>query len=449
MLMEDAVNTSNPLTWQTPISSLIREEFVLPDEYATAHVTLEDAASHRTGMPRHDASYGGSNFSLRDLVRNLRHLPMTAELRIRFQYCNMMYMTLSYIIETLTGSWLGDVLWDRIWKPLNMTRTYFSFDQAELAVENGAAQLTSGHVWNNQSLKYIPVAWMDIPLVSGAGHVISNVLDYAKWLQFLMDQAPPLSKAGHMTLRHPRIVLDDSPIPGFTGTSAYALGWDVQNYRGEPIISHEGGLPGFGAKIGYLPDRRYGIAMIGNTAATSNIVENILFNRLLDDYLDVPAKKRGDVATVIKNLLIKPRAEQLRDPIKALYPNAPTGKAAVPLSRPLSNYTGTYYNEGYRNITITLDPQTSEHKQQQQHHHLRSIFNHTWPIVLDFQHVSGEYFVVIAQMFPPSGEIDPTDPLEVQPFKAEFHVGEDGQVADFGANFEAQTGGKKIWFRRL
>ncbi|KAL8797080.1 MAG: hypothetical protein Q9182_007261 [Xanthomendoza sp. 2 TL-2023] len=445
MLMEDAVDTSKPLTWETPIASLIREEFVLPDEYATAHVTLEDAASHRTGMPRHDASYDGSNFSLRDLVRNLRHLPMTAELRIRFQYCNMMYMTLSYIIETLTGSWLGDVLWDRIWKPLNMTRTYFSFGQAQLAVENGAARLTSGHVWNNQSQKYIPVAWMDIPLVSGAGHVISNVLDYGKWLQFLMDQAPPLSKAGHMTLRHPRIVLDDSPFPGFTGTSAYALGWDVQNYRGEPIISHEGGLPGFGAKIGYLPDRRYGIAMMGNTAATSNIVENILFHRLLDDYLDVPAKNRGDVATVIKNLLIKPRAEQLQDPIKALYPTAPTGKDAIPLSRPLNDYTGTYYNKGYRNITITLDPHTPEHQQ----HHLRSTFNHTWPIVLDFQHVSGEYFVATGQMSPPSGEIDPTDPLEVQPFKAEFRVGEDGQVAEFGATFEAQTGGRKIWFGRI
>ncbi|KAL8697273.1 MAG: hypothetical protein Q9224_002400 [Gallowayella concinna] len=431
------------MTWRTPISSLIREEFVLPDEYATAHVTLEDAASHRTGMPRHDASYGGTNFSLRDLVRNLRHLPMTAELRTRFQYCNMMYMTLSYIIETLTESWLGDVLWDRIWKPLNMTRTYFSFSQAQLAVENGAAQLTSGHVWNNQTQKYIPVAWMDIPLVSGAGHVISNVLDYAKWLQFLMDQAPPLSKAGHMTLRHPRIVLDDSPFPGFTGISAYALGWDVQNYRGEPIISHEGGLPGFGAKIGYLPDRKYGIAMMGNTAATSNIVETILFYRLLDDYLNVPAKNRGDITTVIKTLLINPRAKQLQDPIKALYPNAPTGKNIVPLSNPLSNYTGTYYNKGYHNITITL---ATTHPEQ----HLQSIFNHTWPIILDFQHVSGEYFIIKAQMFPPSGQIDPMDPLEVQLLKAEFRIGEDGRVVEIGAACEAEMGEEgKIWFRRI
>ncbi|KAI4241513.1 MAG: hypothetical protein L6R42_011240, partial [Xanthoria sp. 1 TBL-2021] len=317
LLMEGNANSSDPLTWRTPISSLIREDFVLPDPYATAHVTLEDAASHRTGMPRHDSSYGGSKFGLRDVVRNLRHLPMTAELRLRFQYCNMMYMTLSHVIEVLTGSWLGDVLWDRIWKPLSMTRTYFSFSQAQLAVRNGAAQLSAGHVWNNQTQKYVPVEWMDIPLVSGAGNVISNVLDYAKWLQFLINQAPPLSKAGHLTLRHPRTILDDNPFPGFTGISAYALGWSVENYRGEPLISHDGGLPGFAAKIGYFPKRNYGIAMMGNTAGSSSIILNILFYQLLDNYLDVPVKDRGDVGAVFENMIIKPKAEQLRDPIKA------------------------------------------------------------------------------------------------------------------------------------
>ncbi|KAL8755096.1 MAG: hypothetical protein Q9199_003885 [Rusavskia elegans] len=445
LLMEENANASDPLTWRTPISSFIREDFVMPDPYATAHVTLEDAASHRTGMPRHDSSYGGSKFGLRDVVRNLRHLPMTAELRLRFQYCNMMYMTLSHVVEVLTGSWLGDVLWDRIWKPLSMTRTYFSFSQAQLAVRNGAAQLSAGHVWNNQTQKYVPVEWMDIPLVSGAGNVISNVLDYAKWLQFLINQAPPLSKAGHLTLRHPRTILDDNPFPGFTGISAYALGWSVENYRGEPLISHDGGLPGFAAKIGYLPNRNHGIAMMGNTAGSSSIILNILFYQLLDNYLDVPVKDRGDVGAVFENMIIKPKAEQLRDPIKALYPDAPTGKDAIPLSLPLRNYTGTYYNSGYRDITIIL----AQTDQQQSQPQLRSIIDRTWPYVFDFIHVSGEYFVVKGQMSTPYGEVDPTDPLEVQVIKAEFRLGENGEIAEFGVALEPEMKDEKIWFERV
>ncbi|KAL8853567.1 MAG: hypothetical protein Q9221_001553 [Calogaya cf. arnoldii] len=443
--MEDDANSSDPLTWRTPITSIIRDDFVLPDEYATAHVMLEDAASHRTGMPRHDSSFGGSEFSLRDVVRNLRHLPMTAELRVRFQYCNMMYVVLSHVIEVLTGSWLGDVLWDRIWKPLNMTRTYFSFGQAQLAVHNGAAQLSSGHIWNNRTQKYIPVEWMDLPLLSGAGHVISNVLDYSKWLKFLMNQAPPLSKAGHMTLRHPRTILDDNPMPGFTGISAYALGWHIEDYHGEPLISHDGGLPGFAAKIGYLPNRQYGIAMMGNTAGTSDIIQSTLFYHLLDNYLDVPLKERGDIAAISRKLITNPKEKQLRDPIKALYPDAPTGKDAIPSSKPLSSYTGTYYNDGYYDITIILAKTDQQHSQP----HLRSMIDRTWPYIFDFIHVSGEYFVVKGQMSTPYGEIDPTDPLEVQLLKAEFHLGEDGEVVEFGAALEPEMNSEKIWFRRV
>lgn len=451
--MEDNANTSKPLTWRTPISSLIREDFVLQDEYATAHVTLEDAASHRTGMPRHDGSYGGPRFGLRDVVQNLRNLPMTAEIRTRFQYCNMMYMTLSHVIETWTDSWLGDVLWDRIWKPLNMTGTYFSLSQAQLAVENGAAKLTGGHRWNNQTQKYNSVAWMDQAIVSGAGNVISNVLDYAKWLQFLMDEAPPLTKAGHKTLRHPRIVLDDSPLPGFTGISAYALGWDVDNYHGQPMVSHDGGMPGFGAKIGYLPNRHFGVAIMGNSGATSNLLQNILFFRLLDEFLDIPAQDRdnGNIAAIIRDSLIRSKKEQLKDPVKALYPNAPSGEDAVPLSKPLRNYIGTYFNEGYRNIHIILAQHDDDSESARRRQHLRSVIDdRTWHFVLDFIHASGEFFVLTARMSTSSDEVDPTDPLEVLFFKAEFRIGEDGEVAEFGAALEPEMGeGEKIWFKKV
>jgi CubicO group peptidase (beta-lactamase class C family) len=75
--------------WDTPISMLIRDDFILESEYATTHITIEDALSHRSGMPRHDFSYGaiydGRRGRPRDIVRALRYLPLTAEPRTRFQ----------------------------------------------------------------------------------------------------------------------------------------------------------------------------------------------------------------------------------------------------------------------------------------------------------------------------------------------------------------------------
>ena len=122
LLIDNSTSYSN-IAWNTPISTLIPADFVLEDTYATAHVTIEDALSHRSGMPRHDASYGGEGETIRSLTRSLRWLNSTAQPRARWQYCNMMYVVLSYVLETLTGVWVGDFLRERIWEPLEMRST--------------------------------------------------------------------------------------------------------------------------------------------------------------------------------------------------------------------------------------------------------------------------------------------------------------------------------------
>ena len=38
--------------WKTKVVDVLREDFVLQDEYATRETTIEDILSHRTGMPR-------------------------------------------------------------------------------------------------------------------------------------------------------------------------------------------------------------------------------------------------------------------------------------------------------------------------------------------------------------------------------------------------------------
>lgn len=118
---------------------------MLADSWATSHVTLEDILSHRTGLPRHDLSYGGSQDTLKDVVRSLRHLPMTAEPRAEYQYCNLMFMTASYVTEVLEEKWLGDVLKERIWAPLGMTSTvsnlYIQVPVREFEYEYASTQI--------------------------------------------------------------------------------------------------------------------------------------------------------------------------------------------------------------------------------------------------------------------------------------------------------------------
>ncbi|KAM4067628.1 beta-lactamase [Hirsutella rhossiliensis] len=78
--------------WSTPISSILRDDFLLQDEWATSHITLDDAASHRTGMAAHDNSWhreiNGSKASLQDIVRGL-HVNQILKEHARDMQCDI------------------------------------------------------------------------------------------------------------------------------------------------------------------------------------------------------------------------------------------------------------------------------------------------------------------------------------------------------------------------
>lgn len=292
-------------------------------------------------MPRHDLSWDGLNTTIRDTVRKLRHLQMTAEPRTKWQYCNLMYITITHFIETYTGNWLGNILRERIWEPLGMNSTYFSLSDARAATYAGNASLARGYIWLNRTQEYRSVSYMDSKAVSGAGAIISNVLDYAKWLRFMMTMAAPLSQAAHNSLRFPRINLPPLVVnhTGFTGVDGYALGWIISNYRGEVMIWHPGRLEGFATVMAYLPRRQWGFAIMANSGQGGKTVHETLSYKLLDDLLRTPQSERLPWSAVVDRIL-QQAMEALKDPTKQLYPDAPLGDKAIPLTLPLSHYCG-------------------------------------------------------------------------------------------------------------
>jgi CubicO group peptidase (beta-lactamase class C family) len=51
LLVDD--NNFPEVKWTTPVSQLLRDDFVLSDSRNTEQVTIEDMLSHRTGMPEY------------------------------------------------------------------------------------------------------------------------------------------------------------------------------------------------------------------------------------------------------------------------------------------------------------------------------------------------------------------------------------------------------------
>ncbi|MCJ1430887.1 hypothetical protein MMC27_000237, partial [Xylographa pallens] len=238
LLVDDNENYTN-VQWTTPISELIREDFVLADEYLTRHVTLQDALSHRTGMPRHDISYGQEGTTTRDMVRSMRHLPLTKSLRTTFQYCNIMVGTVGYVIEQLTGKCLADVFMERIWNPLNMTSTFLHLKTAL----KSRKYLATAYRWSDSSQDFQVVPYPDQKSGEGDGSMISNVLDYSKWVRMMIGRAPPLSVTAHQALVTPQMIMSGDA-QGLLSPSLYGQGWMLQTYRGVDVVFHGGAVNG-------------------------------------------------------------------------------------------------------------------------------------------------------------------------------------------------------------
>ncbi|KKY18313.1 putative penicillin-binding [Diplodia seriata] len=185
-----SANLPPDLSLTTPVSSLIRADFVLPSTYTTRTATLEDLLTHRTGMPRHDLSYAASpNTTLAAHVRNLRHLPLTAAPRTTWQYCNMMYTALAHVLETLTSTTWAEFVTARIWTPLGMTAgTFASLAEAK---QHASDRLSAPYFWDNATAQFVREPYVpDAPALVGAGNVLSCVSDYARYLRALLKRRP-------------------------------------------------------------------------------------------------------------------------------------------------------------------------------------------------------------------------------------------------------------------
>src|SRR5262249_47263450 len=66
----------------------------------------------------------------------------------------------------------------------------------------------------------------------------------------------------------------------------YALGWDIEDYRGAKIVGHDGAVLGSQATIALIPEKNIGIFIAANSEDGEIILG--LRDELLDHYLGLP-----------------------------------------------------------------------------------------------------------------------------------------------------------------
>lgn len=165
---------------------------------------------------------------------------------------------------------------------------------------------------------------------AGCTSVLTNGIDYAKWMNFHLnggkDKSEPhlLNEKSFAYLHAPHIIINKSIEENFrqpqkpetTAYISYAFGWKNGYYRGNRILRHTGTTFGYSSMVTLFPDLNLGVftSMTGQEEHY-NLSEK-LHNFLSDTLLGV---KPG----------VKPR--------------------------PLSEYVGNYHNDAYGNVCVTME----------------------------------------------------------------------------------------------
>ncbi|KAJ3498950.1 hypothetical protein NLG97_g712 [Lecanicillium saksenae] len=347
ILVDDTANTSMPVKWDSAVSKLL-PEFVLADQWATDHITITDALSHRTGYPRHDLSGPYHNHTL-EMISRFRYLPMSAEPRAKWQYNNMMFGTMGYLIERVSNSSLASFFRERLWLPMGMNRTYLHPGEARANGED----LATSFYWDNDTQALYPMTQYDESNLAGAGMAISSVQDWSKYLRHMLDGTGPISKAGHDMIKKSHMVVGegiDVLDAAFTGQVNYALGWNMGVFANEPVWYHSGYVNQMVSFMLFIPSRKFAYVAMMNTNSLATL--DAITARVLNDYFNVEPSKRFNPQDAYDKF--KDTSQSNLNTCPHLhYPNlvsAPQDPGA-----PLSSFMGSYHNDGYGTIAVSSD----------------------------------------------------------------------------------------------
>lgn len=344
LLVDDGV-----LEWDTPIRDYL-PIFQMHDAYASQHATLRDLLSHRSGLPRHDLVWYKTESTRRELIANLRYLQSSATLRERWQYNNLMYMTVGY----LTGQVAGYENWEaflrtRILATLGMYNTYPTY----AAMRDSAEERATPYMRSRRSGEVTPTDYYTSAVVGPAGAIHSSLSDLTTWLRVHLHGGEAahtrlVSETNLKEMHTPHIVMpsgQDAALFGTTRLRAYGLGWFIESYRGTTLLHHGGNINGFSLMGAIIPDEQLGVLVLTNLNGTP--ARDVLLYEAIDRALGLPAQDWDA------------RFHALFDPMLASMNQADETRqqdriANAPHAHPLSTYAGTYAADGYAPAQVEL-----------------------------------------------------------------------------------------------
>ncbi|MBQ4845316.1 serine hydrolase domain-containing protein [Pseudoalteromonas sp. MMG005] len=181
----------------------------------------------------------------------VKTVPLRHEPEKKWQYSNYAYFLLSMLVEKVSGESLRDYAERRIFKPLNMTHTFFSDQPTEIVKRRASGYRPSeqgGYINSMTNLFWV-----------GDGGLHTNVEDMAKWDRYFYN--PTLGNNPTALLR--QFLTPNSEIRH--ERFEYANGQMVVDSEFGKIYTHSGGWLGTVTNYERIPDKAYSSIVFCNS----------------------------------------------------------------------------------------------------------------------------------------------------------------------------------------
>jgi len=345
--------------WDAPVRTYL-PGFALSKPELNDMVTVRDLISHRIGFGLGAGDllfWPNSDRTRAEIMAAIPHVPIEDQFRANYHYCNLMFVAAGEVVAAASGMPWERFVQERIISPLGMTETLPLMTKADPV----KSALPHGRI--GPPLRYqgdltvmaqsIQEVW-DWASAGAAGGFVTNPVDWAKWIAVqlnkgaLPDGRRLWSEARAEEMWKPNILISNSAgpteaLPGRAIASTYAMGWQVQDYRGERFITHGGGAPGFISGTVLLLGRNAGFSYF------TNAEEGMLTRALRSGIADILMGKAGFdwIADGVRQ-----RTENDAKSVAAAAEIDARQRAGARPSLPLSAYAGTWRDPWYGDIVI-------------------------------------------------------------------------------------------------
>jgi CubicO group peptidase (beta-lactamase class C family) len=332
--------------------------FRMYDAYASSEMTVTDLLVHRSGLGLGEGDlmmFPTSNRTRAELVHDIRYLKPKYSFRSGYDYDNVLYVVAGQLVQAVSGQRWEDFVQQHILDPLQMHDTRTSIDAH-------TADQVALHAKNTTSVRGVGKQAVLTTVMTGdvfapAGALQVSAVDMGRWLQLQLDRGKMaggkrlFSAASAKMLWTPQTLIPISPLPPEVALAqpqfdAYALGLEVQDYRGHKIITHLGGVLGGVSAVVIIPDRHAAFAIMLNSEDVGALFA--MREHLLDTLLGLPSP---DWIAGYKQMFDGIHASA----IAALHNRGATTHPERGPSLPLSGYAGVYRDPWYGTATISQD----------------------------------------------------------------------------------------------